>query len=449
MRSFDLVVLGAGTAGASAAKAGAALKARTALVEEDGFAGMCLRAGCIPKKVLVNTVELLWRARAAKGLGLSGASRLGLDWAAVIDRKDAIVDRWSKGKQRRLERRGITVLRGAARFVAPHEIEVGGRRVRAKKIVIATGSVPHKPEIDGVELAVTSDEFLDRRELPQRAVFIGGGAIALEFGFVLARAGSSVTILQQGASVLPEADDELRTSLMAIARKTGIAIEVNATVTRIAPDRTVEAEMGRAPRPRRFPADLVVLTAGRLPNVRTLELGAAGVATEDGAVKVNAFLQSVSAPHVYVAGDAAGEPMHTSVAWYEGTLAAENALGRKRRRANLSPLPFATFTIPALGQVGLTERAARERGYRVRVSRSPMEDNAAAGIRQETEGLVKVVADAATDRVLGVHVLGAHAEDLVQIAAAAMRGGLTRAEVGAILYVFPTLGGAIFEAMAA
>lgn len=165
-------------------------------------------------------------------------------------------------------------------------------------------------------------------------------------------------------------------------------------------------------------------------------------------MRVNEFLQSTGAPHVYAAGDVIGSHQHTPVAWYEGPIAAHNALRGNERKVDLSLLPTGVFTIPSLVQVGVTEREARERGLKVAVNRSPLRNNPAAGVRAETEGLVKVVYEEGTDRLLGVHVLGAHAEDLVQIAAAGMRGGLTRAEFASMHYVFPTLGGAIFDTMA-
>lgn len=170
---------------------------------------------------------------------------------------------------------------------------------------------------------------------------------------------------------------------------------------------------------------------------------------EASSVKVNEFLQSVSAPNIYAVGDAAGKHQHTPVAWYEGPIAAHNALKGNERKADFSVFPTAIFTIPAIGQVGLTQRDALGRGLKAKVSRLPYSYNPAAGVRDETEGLVKVVYEEGTDRILGVHVMGAHAEDIVQIATVGMRAGLKKSELGSMHYVFPTFGGAIFDAMAA
>jgi pyruvate/2-oxoglutarate dehydrogenase complex dihydrolipoamide dehydrogenase (E3) component len=395
--------------------------------------------------VLVSTVELAWRARKAGELGIRGSEGIGLDWAAVIARKNRLVAEWSEGKADALKEERIAVLRGRARFLGPHEVAVDGRRVTAERIVLATGSSPGRPPIEGVERALTSDELLQQTTLPRRLVVIGGGAIGMELGFAFGRAGSRVTVLQSGEHVLPAADGEVRDALLALAGSANLEVRTGARVSRIAADRTVEAEIGG--RGERFPADTVLVATGRPPNTADLGLEQAGVALDRGAVRVNEFRQSTSAPHVYAAGDVTGSHQHTPAAWYEGQLAAENALRGNQRAVDFTVFPSATFTIPALAQVGLTEEAARGRGGRIAVGRAPFSDSSAAGVRGETEGLVKAVVDEATGRLLGVHVLGAEAEDLIHIAAVAMRAGLTRKDLAGMHYVFPTLGGSVFDAM--
>lgn len=394
----------------------------------------------------MSTVELYWRAKRAGSLGLTGLDRIGLDWAAIIERKDKMVESGSKGTKASLEKKGIAVLQGRASFTGPNELRVGDRTVTAGRFVIATGSSPARPPLEGVERAITSDGLLDLKTRPERLVVLGAGFIGMELGFCLARAGTRVTILQRGPVVLPGVDDEMRELLLGIGREAGIQFHTGVNVTRIAEDGAVEANVNGAAH--RFPADVVLLATGRPPNIAHLGLDQAGVELERGAVKVNEFLQSTSASHVSAAGDVTGRRQHSPVAWYEGQIAAENALKGNQRTVDFSLLPTVTFTIPALGRVGLTEAEAKRQGFQVAVNRSPFKHNPAADVLDEKEGLVKVVYEQGSDRVLGVHVLGAHAEDLIQIASAALRGGLTRAEVGAMHYVFPTLGGAVFDAMA-
>jgi pyruvate/2-oxoglutarate dehydrogenase complex dihydrolipoamide dehydrogenase (E3) component len=245
--------------------------------------------------------------------------------------------------------------------------------------------------------------------------------------------------------VLPALDDDIRSALLALAPAAGLTVHTQAKVLRVAEDRTVEAEVGG--RREAFPADVVLVATGRPPNTDGLGLEAAQVALERGAVRVNEYRQSTSAPHVYAAGDVTGSHQHTPAAWYEGRLAAENALQGNRRAVDFSIFPTATFTIPAVGQVGMTEAAARQAGRAVGVARAPFEDSTASAIRNETEGLVKVVYEQASGRLLGVHVLGAGAEDLVHIAAVAMRGGLFREALAGMHYAFPTLAGSVFDAM--
>jgi pyruvate/2-oxoglutarate dehydrogenase complex dihydrolipoamide dehydrogenase (E3) component len=312
-------------------------------------------------------------------------------------------------------------------------------------VILATGSAPGRPPIPGIERALTSDQLLAVTTLPPRLVVIGGGAIGMEFGFAFGRAGSRVTILQGGDHVLAGADREVRDALVALGPGANVDIRTGARVRAVAPDLTVEAELGG--RRERFPADVVLVATGRPPRTADLGLEAAGVAVERGAVRVDEFRRSVSAPHVYAAGDVTGTHQHTPAAWYEGRLAADNAVGGQRRTVDFSVFPTAVFTIPALAQVGLTEDAACAAGHRVVIGRAPFADSSAAGVRDETEGLVKAVIDEPTGRLLGVHVVGPGAEDLIQIAAAAMRGGLTREALAGMHSVFPTLGGSVFDAM--
>jgi glutathione reductase (NADPH) len=396
--------------------------------------------------VLVSTIELFTRARRGKDLGIKGAENLALDWRAVIERKDRIVSSWSEGKEATPGKLGIPVLRGKGIFAGPHEIKVNGATVAAEKIIIATGSKPARPPIPGAELGITSDELLHLKEQPKRLVVIGGGFIGLEFGFALARAGTNVTILQSGPAIGPALDEEIRQILLNAASEAGMKIVMNAKVKAIAPDKTVEVESAGGAE--RYAADTVLLATGRPSNVEPLNPPAAGIELNRSAVRVNEYLQSVSAPHIYAVGDAAGNRQHSPVAWYEGPIAAHNALKGNERKADFSVFPSAIFTIPAIGQVGLTEKEALNRGLKAKVSKLSYDSNPAAGVRNETEGMVKVVYEETTDRILGVHVIGAHAEDIVQIAAVAVKGGLTKSELGSMHYVFPTIGGAIFDTMA-
>ena len=394
----------------------------------------------------MSTIELFTRARHATELGINGTENLTFDWPAVIARKDEIVKSWSTGKNATPEKLGIPVLRGHARFTAPHEIAVNDNTYSAEKFIIATGSKPARPPISGAEYGITSDELIHLKEQPARMVVVGGGFIGLEFGFALAWAGTKVTILQSGPEIAPALDQEIRALLLESAAKAGIVVKTNVKVTRIGSDKTVESDIGG--RTETFSADQVLLATGRPSNVAPLNPHAAKIELDHSAVKVNEYLQSASAPHIYAVGDSAGKRQQSPVAWYEGPIAAHNAIKGNERRVDFSVFPTAIFTIPAVGQVGLTEAEALNRGIKAKTTKLPYEYNPAAGVRNETEGMVKVVYEEGTERILGVHVIGAHAEDTIQIAAMAMKGGLNKSEVGAMHYVFPTFGGAIFDAMA-
>ena len=394
----------------------------------------------------MSTVELFDRSRRASSLGIKNAESLVLDWPTIISRKRSIVESWSKGKEPALREAGIDVILGPARFVSPHEIEVDSRRISAGRFVIATGSKASRPaSIDGIEHAMISDDLLDHPEVPARVVIVGGGVIALELGFCFARAGSTVTVLQNGPHILPSADEEMRDALVEIGRSLGMKFHTNITVKRIRPDRTAEGEKEGSVDS--FPADIVLLAAGRPPNTAHLSLEAVGVErTQRGGVAVNEFLQSTSASHVYAAGDAVGRFQHTPTAWYEGPIAARNALQGNSEKTDYSVLPTTVFTIPALAQVGMTERQAIESGCKVKINRTLVKHNPAAGIREEMEGLTKLIYEEGSEKLLGIHILGPHAEDLIGGAAVALRCGLTRRELAGIHPVFPTLGSAIIDA---
>lgn len=348
----------------------------------------------------MSTIELFWRARQAGELGIKGTENLALDWQAVIERKDRIVASWSKSKEGAAEKLGATVLRGKGTFAGPHEIAINGKHYSAEKFILATGSRPARPPIPGANLGVTSDELLPLKERPDRLLVLGGGFIGLEFGFALAHAGSRVTILQSGPQIGPALDDEIRDLLLDAAKEAGIAILTNVKVARIAEDKTVFGEVsGRA---EKFTADAVLLATGRPSNVESLNPRAADIELDRSAVKVNEYLQSVSAPQIYAAGDAAGKHQHSPVAWYEGPIAAHNALKGNERKVDFSVFPSAIFTIPAIGQVGLTEKEALSRGRKVKVSTLSYESNPAAGVRNETAGRVKVVYEEETELILGV-----------------------------------------------
>jgi len=304
--------------------------------------------------------------------------------------------------------------------------------------------------MEGIERAITSDEFFDLPAQPASLVVIGGGYIGMELGFAAARAGTKVTVLQKGPEFLPALDAELRDMLLGLGLEAGMEFLTQADVRRIVAEGSssiIEASVQGLGR--KIAADTVLVATGRPPNTAGLGLDRAGVElTPQGGVVVNEFLASPFAPHIYAAGDALGEHMHTPAAWYAGQLAAHNAIKGNERRADFALLPTTVFTVPAVAQVGLTEAEARRKGLAVAVKRLPMKHNPVAGIREETEGMVKAVYEEASDRLVGLQMLGAGAEDLIHIAAVALAAGLKRSELAGMHYVFPTLAGAIFDAMA-
>ena len=402
------------------------------------FGGTCALRGCDPKKMLVSGEEAVDAARRMNGRGVAGDLRI--DWPALMAFKRSFTDPVPARQAKRYAAQGIDAFRGMARFTGRSTVAVDGRILEARHMVIATGARPMSLGIPGAEHVVSSDDFLELETLPARIVLIGGGYIAAEFSQLAARAGSRVTVLQRGPRLLPRFDPDLVGWLMESFAALGIAVRTGAAVKRVektADGLLVHADAGG--REETAAADLVVHAAGRAPDLAALNLPAAGVQLIDGRLALNEFLQSVSNPLVYAAGDAAGSgPPLTPVSSHDAKVVAGNLLEGNRHRPDYRGVPSVAFTVPPIAAVGLGEAEARASGLRVRVKSQKVPEWFTARRLADPVYGFKTVVEKETDRILGAHLVGPQADEVINVFALAIRHGLTAGNLKTTMFAYPT-----------
>lgn len=436
---FDVLILGGGNAGIGAAVPARAAGLSVAMVEARDMGGTCPNRGCTPKKVLVAAAHALHEIDRAK-VHCIDVGPPHLDWAALIDREKELIKDIPANLTRAMEKRGVEIVRGDAVFTGSNTVRVGDREFEAKTVVIATGSKPRPLPVPGAEHLITSDEVLSERTLPASIVFIGGGVIALEFGHVYARAGSQVTILEVLPRLLPAADTDAVARLREESERIGIRIETGVTITRIEQTATgLRAIFGRDGTSFSVNAERIVNGAGRVANVDTLDLAAAGISHDRGRLLLDAHLRSVSNPAVYACGDAVPtSPQLSPVATYEGQIVGRNIVNGPKHVPDYTALPTSVYTVPALASVGLTEQAARDEQRKTKIRVNDMRGWLSARTFAETVAWSKIIVDEADDRIVGAHFVGHSGEELVNIFALAIAHGLTATQVREKIYAYPT-----------
>lgn len=438
----DLLVLGSGSAAFAAAIRARDLGARVALVEAGTVGGTCVNVGCIPSKALLRAAELRHLASAAPipGLGLSAGPA---DLARIVAWKDELVAQLRREKYLDLVGvYGFELLSGSARFSGPDAVGIDGTSVRAGAYLVATGASPAAPPIPGLAETgyLTSTTALDVTSLPRELAVIGANAIGLELGQYFARMGSRVTLIEVLPRVAPFEEPEISEALAEALAAEGIEILTGARIESATPaGGRKRLEVALDGERRTLEVDELLVATGRRPNTAGLGLEEAGVATDPrGAIVVDEHLRTTN-PRVFAAGDVSGAPQFVYVAAYEGALAAENALDGGGRKLDLDALPRVTFTSPQIAAVGLTEEQAREAGYAVKTSLLPLGLVPRALVNGDTAGLVKLVADADSDRLLGAHLLAEHAGEVIQVATLAVKFGLTVADLTGTFHPYLTI----------
>ena len=437
-KRYDLVVIGSGTAAQVTSSRVRAAGWSVAVIDHLPFGGTCALRGCDPKKMLISGAEAFDMARRMRGRGVTG--ELAMSWPDLIAFKRTFTDPIPQKQEHRLAERGIEAFHGKARFTGSDAIEVGGQILQARHVLIATGAKPAPLTFPGAEHLITSDKFLELEQLPQRIVMVGGGYIAAEFSHIAARAGATVTVLQRAERMLTPFDPELVGWLMKKFAEIGVEVRTGTAVEAI--ERAGSAFRVRAQSGSKeimVEAVLVVHAAGRVPDLDALDLAAAGVAVEKGRLVLNEFLQSVSNPAVYAAGDAAAKgPPLTPVSSHDGKVVALNLLEGNRHRPDYRGVPSVAFTLPPIAAVGSGEAEAQAAGLKFRVNREHVPDWYTARRVAETVYGFKTLVEEGTGRILGAHLVGPHADEVINVFALAIRHGLTADALKQTMFAYPT-----------
>jgi len=438
-RTADVVIVGTGQAGVPLATRLAAAGKRVVIMERGKPGGTCVNAGCTPTKTLVASARAAHVARTSERFGVRTAG-LTIDFAAVMARKEAIVERWRAGVERRLANAGerLQLVRGQARFVGPRAVEANGERYEAPQIVINVGGRPALPPIDGLAEvgALTSSSALDLTSLPAHLLVVGGGYVACELGQIFRRLGAEVTLIERSERLLAREDPEISEALAGVFRAEGMGLELGKHVASVA-RRGGAIEVRLADGAILAGSHLLVAT-GRRPNTDDLDCDAGHVARDpQGRVIVDEQYET-SQPGVFAVGDCVPGPQFTHVSWDDHRVLYDVLLGRPARQRTDRLVPYTVFTDPQVAGVGLTERAARERGLAIEVATMPFGDIARAIETDETAGVVRIVLDAKSERLLGAAIVGADAGELIHVFSTLMQaGGSARAIVDGE-YAHPT-----------
>jgi len=441
---FDVAIIGGGSGGYVAAIRAAQLGARVALVEKDRLGGACLHRGCIPTKALLRSAEALLESRDASALGIV-VKEAAVDFGAVMAWKERTVAQQAEELEKLIAWRKIAVFRGEGRLVSPGSIKVGNELVAAGKIIIATGSSPTRLAIPGSNLAgvLTSDQILELEAMPESLVVVGAGVVGCEFASIFSALGARVTILEVLPRILPPVDEEIARRFQQVLRGQGVTIHTKASLQEIrAEGERLRLLFGLGAEQHEIATDRVLMAVGHRPCSDGLE--EEGVALEDGSVAVSERLET-SVENVYAAGDVVGLYMLAYVASYQGIIAAENALGG-RRQADYRAVPTCVYTMPEIASVGLPEEEARGQGIPYKVSRFPFSALARAQLLGQPLGLVKLICEEGSDRLLGVHILGPRATDIIGECVLALRMGATAQDLAHTMHGHPSLSEAIYEA---
>ncbi|HKD12455.1 MAG TPA: dihydrolipoyl dehydrogenase [Thermoanaerobaculia bacterium] len=453
-KTYDLAIIGSGPGGYVAAIRAAQLGLSVLIVEKDSrLGGVCTLRGCIPTKALLHTADLLEEARHGADVGIS-AREVRLDLPAAMKHKEKVVRQSTNGITYLMKKNRVDVATGFGRIAAPGRVSVAAAdgsetAYGAKNVVVATGSEPRS--LPGVEIdhktILSSDSILELTEVPKSLVVIGSGAVGVEFASMFARFGSKTTVLEILPRIVPIEDEEISRELAASFKRQGIAVYVDARVERITRSDAGAEILARTSggKTETFRTEKVLMAVGRRPLSDRIGLETVGVATERGYVVVDGTMRT-NVPGIYAIGDVVPTPWLAHVASAEGVVAVEHMAGRETRQLNYDQVPGCTYCAPEVASIGLTEARARERGYDVVVGKFPFSAIGKARVLNDTTGFVKIIGEKKYDEVLGVHIVGPRATELIAEAGAALKLETTSEELVRTIHAHPTLSEAMHEA---
>src|SRR6266508_1318977 len=456
-KTYDVAIIGSGPGGYVAAIRAAQLGMSILLVERDPkLGGVCTLRGCIPTKALLHTADVLEEARHGAEVGVA-TREVRLDFPAAMKHKEKVVRQSTNGVSYLMKKNKVDVATGFGRIAGPGKVSVAGpdgveTTYAAKNIVIATGSTPRS--LPGIEIdhkgVLSSDSILELAEIPKSLVVIGSGAVGVEFASMYSRFGSKTTVVEILPRIVPLEDEEVSRELAASFKRQGIAVYVDTRVERVTRSDAGVEVIARSPggKTETFRAEKILLAVGRKPLSEGIGLEALGVATDRGYVRVDRWMQT-NVPNVYAIGDVVPTPWLAHVAMAEGVVAVEHMAGKETRPLNYDQVPGCTYCSPEVASIGLTETKARERGHDVVVGKFPFSAIGKARIINQASGFVKIVAEKKYDEVLGVHIVGPKATELIAEAGAALKLEATSEELVRTIHAHPTLSEAIHEAAGA
>ena len=425
---YDYIIIGSGGAAFSSAIEAVTLNAKVAMIERGTVGGTCVNVGCVPSKTLLRAGEINHLAKNNPFVGLH-TSASNVDLAPLVKQKNDLVTEMRNEKYVNLiDDYGFELIKGEAKFVNENTVEVNGNQITAKRFLIATGASSTAPNIPGLDEVdyLTSTSLLELKKVPNRLTVIGSGYIGMELGQLFHNLGSEVTLIQRSERLLKEYDPEISEAITKALTEQGINLVTGATYERVEQDgdiKKVHVEING--KKRIIEAEQLLIATGRKPNTDSLNLSAAGVETgKNNEILINDFGQT-SNEKIYAAGDVTLGPQFVYVAAYEGGIITDNAIGGLNKKIDLSVVPAVTFTNPTVATVGLTEEQAKEKGYDVKTSVLPLDAVPRAIVNRETTGVFKLVADAETLKVLGVHIVSENAGDVIYAASLAVKFGLT------------------------
>lgn len=436
---YDLFVIGAGSGGIATARRAAEYGARVGIAEYDRLGGTCVNRGCVPKKLMVYASHFPDVFEEARGYGWSAVNS-SLNWETMITAVNQEVDRLNSIYQRMLDNSKVELFRTRAKFIDAHTIDLGEQKVTADKVLIAVGGTPHRPNIMGIDYAITSDEIFHLKEQPKRIVILGGGYIGCEFACILNRMGTEVTQIIRGDRILRGFDEDIRTEIQQGMIDHGVNILKG--IQLIAIEKMADGVMvsvGTGDTVETVFADAVSLAAvGRKPNTRNLGLEHTGVKLRDGAVLVDEYSHT-SEENIYAVGDCTDRINLTPVAINEGRAFADTVFGNMPRTMSYENIPTAVFTTPEAATVGLTEAEAREKyGDDLKIFHTRFRPMYYVLAGRDEKTMMKLIVQSSTDRVVGAHMVGDHAGEIVQGLAIAIKSGATKAHFDATVGIHPT-----------
>lgn len=447
---YDAIIVGSGQGGNPLSFRLADLGWSVALIEEKNLGGTCINVGCTPTKTMVHRAQVAHYARNAARWGVR-ADGVSVDLAKIEAQKEEVVLSFRGGLQRRVdERKKLHLYRGRARFVAPHQLQVGDKLLESEKIFIDVGGRANIPSIPGLRDVpfLTNESIMQLTSLPEHLLILGGGYIGLEFGQMFRRYGSRVTVVHRGAQIVPREDPEIAAELQKTLEAEGLEFLLNARTEAVyRKNGTITLSCKHSAASSEVTGSHLLVATGRIPNTDNLGLDKAGIATnKDGSIQVNARLET-NVAGVWALGDCKGGPAFTHISYNDFQIIYGNLVEGRNLSTENRPVPYCVFTDPQLGGVGLTEKEARAKGYKLKIGRCPMTYVARAIERGETTGLMKIVVDASNDRVLGASILASEGGELVQILGTLMLARQPYTLLKGAVYIHPTLAEGFFALM--